>query len=307
MLPLVHDPEYVIPMPEGHRFPMAKFGLLHDILLEDGVAVEGQFRRPGPVSLDDLGLVHNREYIDGFLAGTIDPKAWRRVGLPWPGELARRGPMAVGGTLLTAEPAMEQGLACNTAGGTHHAFPGHGSGFCVFNDLAVAARVMNRRGIGDIVIIDLDAHQGDGTAFNFRDDPAVFTFSMHCEINFPIQKQKSGLDIGLAKGVGDEAYLAGLERALDIVFESRRPGLALYDAGADPHSDGRLGLLRMSDEGLRVRDEMVLRRCAELRVPTACVIGGGYCGDIARLARRHSIPHRAADRVFREFYAPAGV
>ncbi len=191
-LPIVYHPNYVTPLPEGHRFPMPKFGKLYELLLSDRLATPQQFHTPKLPPREWLELVHTSEYVQAYLQGTLDPKAQRRIGLPWSPALVNRTCTAVGGTILTAQLALTHGLACNTAGGTHHAFPNYGSGFCIFNDLAIASRVLQKLGlVQTILIIDLDVHQGDGTAFIFQDDSSVFTFSMHCEVNFPGTKQKS--------------------------------------------------------------------------------------------------------------------
>ncbi|MFQ3629626.1 MAG: histone deacetylase, partial [Cyanobacteriota bacterium] len=197
-LPLVYHPDYVAPLPDSHRFPMEKFRRLSEILVEDGVVHPSQFHTPELPPIDWLELVHTPEYVQQYRTGTLDARAQRRIGLPWSPALAHRTCIAVGGTVLTAKLAIEYGLACNTAGGTHHAFPSFGSGFCIFNDMAIATRVLQHLGlVKKVLIVDLDVHQGDGTAVIFQDDPSVFTFSMHCEVNFPGTKQQSDLDVPL--------------------------------------------------------------------------------------------------------------
>lgn len=296
-LPLVHHPGYVTPLPTGYRFPMAKFGRLYRHLLAESVAVEAQFHAPvGPVSRHRLGLVHDPAYIDAFCDGTLEPRAVRRIGLPWSEALVHRTRIAVAGTVLTARLALAHGLACNTAGGTHHAFSGFGAGYCIFNDLAVAARLLRREGrVRRVLIVDLDVHQGDGTAAIFASDPTVQTFSMHCEANFPMRKQHSDHDVALPAGTGDRAYLTHLSRALPRALDSARPDLVLYDAGVDPHANDRLGKLALTDAGLWRRDRMVLAVCARRGVPVACVIGGGYDRqNLDELTRRHALLHLAA-------------
>ncbi len=197
-LPIIYHPDYIAPLPEGHRFPMSKFRQLYELLLADGVANQEQFHTPERPLPELIELVHTSNYVKAYCEGTLDAKAQRRIGLPWSPALANRTCVAVGGTILTAKLALSQGLACNTAGGTHHAFPSYGSGFCIFNDLAIACRVLQKFGlVQKILIVDLDVHQGDGTAFIFQDDDSVFTFSMHCEVNFPGTKQNSDLDVPL--------------------------------------------------------------------------------------------------------------
>ena len=298
-LPLVYHPDHVAPLPPAHRFPMAKFGRLYDVLVRDGVAAPDQFHCAEPATAELLSLAHDPAYVDSYLTGTIDARAMRRIGFPWDARLVRRTCMALAGTVLTAELALEHGLACSTAGGTHHAYYEFGSGYCIFNDLAVAARALYMRGrVERVLIVDLDVHQGDGTASILHDDPAVFTFSMHCEANFPFRKQTSNLDVALPIGTGDAAYLDGLGQHLPDVLAEVRPDLVLYDAGVDPHKDDLLGKLALSDAGLYRRDHYVLSTCMAARAAVACVIGGGYSSDIDALARRHSLVHRAASEVF---------
>ncbi|AFZ44083.1 Histone deacetylase [Halothece sp. PCC 7418] len=298
-LPIIYHPDYVTPLPKGHRFPMAKFSLLQEILIADGVIQPQQVHQPELPPREWLELIHTPDYVDAYCDGTLDPKAQRRIGLPWSPELVRRTCLAVGGTILTAKLALEQGIACNTAGGTHHAFPDYGAGFCIFNDLAVAPAVMLALGlVKKVLIVDLDVHQGDGTAFVFQDDPRVFTFSMHCGDNFPGRKQQSDLDLPLPKGLDDEGYLQILAKHLPEVLAAVQPDLVFYDAGVDPHVDDRLGKLALSDRGLYRRDRLVLSTCLAQDYPTACVIGGGYSEDLEVLAQRHSLLHRAATAVF---------
>jgi acetoin utilization deacetylase AcuC-like enzyme len=302
LLPLVYHPDYVAPLPEGHRFPMAKFRDLYALLLEDGVAVPGQFYTPELPPTEWLERVHLPEYVNAYQTGTLDEKAQRRIGLPWSEALALRTRIAVGGSVLTAQLAIAHGLACNTAGGTHHAFPGYGSGFCIFNDLAIAARTLQFLNLAQkILIVDLDVHQGDGTAYIFQNDPSVFTFSMHCESNFPGKKQQSDLDIPLPEGMEDDAYLQTLAQYLPDLLTQVNPDLVLYDAGVDPHLDDQLGKLALTDTGLFRREMQVLSTCVGQGYPVACVIGGGYSKDLSGLVYRHSLLHRAATQVYQQY------
>jgi acetoin utilization deacetylase AcuC-like enzyme len=297
--PVVYHPAYVTPIPEAHRFPMPKFRLLYELLLGDGVIREEQVYAPRLPDREWVEWVHEPAYVEAYCQGTLDPQAQRRIGLPWSAGVVQRTLTAVGGTILTAQLALEHGLACNTAGGTHHAFPGYGSGFCILNDLAIAARTVQRLGLAQkILIIDLDVHQGDGTAFIFQDDPAVFTFSMHCEVNFPSQKQRSDLDIGLPVGLDDDGYLQILAHHLDDLLGQVKPDLVFYDAGVDTHVGDRLGKLAMTNQGLYRRERMVLSSCLAAGYPVACVIGGGYAKNIDDLVFRHSLLHRAARDVY---------
>jgi acetoin utilization deacetylase AcuC-like enzyme len=301
-LPIVYHSDYVAPLPPNHRFPMAKFSRLYDTLLADSVAHPAQFHQPRRPPLDWIELVHTPEYVRDYCEGTLDSKAQRRIGLPWSPALVNRTCIAVGGTILTARLALETGLACNTAGGTHHAFPSYGSGFCIFNDLAIAARVLlTQNVVQQILIVDLDVHQGDGTAFIFQDDPRVFTFSMHCEVNFPGTKQRSDLDVPLPTGMEDEDYLQTLADYLPDLLTQVQPDLVLYDAGVDVHLGDRLGKLALSDRGLFCREMQVLTTCVQQGYPVACVIGGGYAEDLDALVYRHSLLHRAASDVYRQY------
>ena len=300
-LPIVYHPDHVAPLPAGHRFPIAKFGRLYEILVRDGVAAVDQFHCPQPASVEVLTLAHDPAYVASYLDGTITPKAMRRIGFPWDARLVQRTCTALGSTLLTAELALQHGVACSTAGGTHHAFYDFGSGFCIFNDLAVTARVVQERGLAErVLIVDLDVHQGDGTAAILQDDPAIFTFSMHCDANFPFHKQKSSLDLALPVGMEDDAYMRLLAAQLPELLSHFNPDLVLYDAGVDPHHDDLLGKLALTAAGLYRRDRFVIAACLRWGTPVACVIGGGYSQDIDALAQRHSIVHRAASELYQE-------
>lgn len=299
----VYNPDYVTPLPAGHRFPMPKFGKVYETLVRDGIAALDQFHIPEMAGRELLALVHTQDYIDAYLTGAIDASAMRRIGFPWSPQLVRRTCTAVGGTVLTAQLALAQGMATNTAGGTHHAYAAFGSGYCIFNDLAVAARFVQEAGLAErILIVDLDVHQGDGTAHIFAGDPSIFTFSIHCDKNFPFRKQRSTLDLSLPVGIGDDAYLAILGRHLPAVLDDFRPDLVLYDGGVDPHSEDTLGKLCLTDAGLYARDAFVFAECARHDLPVAAVIGGGYQRDHEQLARRHSLLHQAASAVFDAYY-----
>jgi acetoin utilization deacetylase AcuC-like enzyme len=277
---------------------MPKFGLLRDLLLRDSIIDNSQLYQPGPPPQDWLQQVHTPDYVAAYCQGSLDAKAQRRIGLPWSPNLVRRTCTAVGGTILTAKLALNQGIACNTAGGTHHAFPDRGAGFCIFNDLAIATRILLHQGLVQrVLIVDLDVHQGDGTAWIFQDDPRVFTFSMHCAVNFPRQKQTSDLDVPLPEGMEDDAYLRQLQAHLPDLLSQIRPDLVLYDAGADTHRGDRLGKLAMTNTGLYVRDRYVLTTCVNGGYPVACVIGGGYDDNMDALVYRHSLLFRAATSV----------
>ncbi len=294
-LPVIAHRDYVAPLPSDHRFPMSKFARLVDVLIADGLVREEVLLRPGLVSRRVLGLVHDAGYVEAVLSQTLEPAAERRIGVPVSAAMAMRSRRAVAGTILTARAALKNGIACNTAGGSHHAFPGHGAGYCIFNDVAVAARLMQREGlVRRVLVVDLDVHQGDGTAAALAGDDSVFTFSMHCAVNFPACKQLSDLDVVLEPETGDDAYLALLEQHLPPLFEKLTPNLVIYVAGVDTHGGDRLGKLALTDDGLKARERLVLATCAARQVPVATVLGGGYSDDVDVLARRHAYVFGAA-------------
>jgi acetoin utilization deacetylase AcuC-like enzyme len=298
-LPIVHHPAYVAPIPAGHRFPMGKFGRLMTHLLEQRLVAPEQVQVPELAPPEWLALAHAPDYVDAVLRHSLDEAAVRRIGLPITAAVAARSRAANGGTVLTARLALEHGLACNTAGGSHHAFAAYGSGFCVFNDVAVAVRVLLREGLVDrVMVVDLDVHQGDGTAAIFLDDPQVFTFSMHCRTNFPLHKQRSNLDLGLDAGLDDEPYLALIAEHLPGLLEEVRPHLVFYNAGVDPHVDDRLGRLALTARGLWRRERLVLETCLKAGVAVAGVVGGGYATDLDQLARLHAILPQVASELF---------
>jgi acetoin utilization deacetylase AcuC-like enzyme len=277
---------------------MAKFARLIEVLIEDGLTSCERLIEPQPAPRAWLERVHDRGYVEGVLAQTLAPAASRRIGFPLSSAMALRAQTSVGGTVLTARLALDHGMACSTAGGGHHAFSDHGAGFCVFNDVAVAVRVLQAEGrIRRALIIDLDVHQGDGTAEIFAGDHTVFTFSMHCAANYPPHKQRSDLDIALPPGTGDSAYLEALSRGLDGLIAAARPDIAFFNAGVDPHAEDGLGLFGLSDAGLEERERRVLQMCHSAGIPVAGITGGGYGRDVDRLARRHAILHRTAARL----------
>ena len=276
--------------------------MLYELLQQDQIIDADSTFTPQIATEDILSLVHSHDYVEQYCHGTLDSKAQRRIGLPWSGGLVRRTCTAVGGTILTAELALKYGISCNSAGGTHHAFPTYGSGFCIFNDLAIASRyLLESELVSKILIIDLDVHQGDGTAYIFADDDRVFTFSMHCEANFPYRKQSSDLDIGLPIGLDDDGYLQILARNLSDLLSEIKPDLVFFDAGVDAHVNDRLGKLCLTDTGIYRREMMVLSTCLSAGYPVASVIGGGYGLDLNDLIYRHSLLHRAGLQCYRQF------
>ena len=298
--PVVYHPAYSAPMPPGHRFPMHKYVRLAQVLAEEGLIGPEGLHIPEPASFEMLAAVHAPDYVRQVLAAAVPPDVERLIGMPVSRGVSDRAQAAVGGTLLAARLALRHGLACNTAGGSHHAGPHGGAGFCVFNDVGVAGRALLDAGdIEQVLVIDLDVHQGDGTAFIFETEPRVFTFSMHAAKNYPVRRGPSDLDIDLPDGTGDDAYLAQLHAILPTLLERVAPDLVVYIAGVDPHESDRLGRLALSDAGLAARDAYVLETCLP-GAPVVGVIGGGYDNDIDRLARRHAILHRAAADAWRQ-------
>ena len=268
---------YTFPLPEGHRFPVAKYAMLRDRVIAEHIAGPESVLDPLGATDDELRTVHTAEYVERFNTGSLEPPEVRRIGFPWSPELVERSRRAVGGTVAAARHALSAGIAMNLAGGTHHAFAAHGEGFCVYNDVAVAIRLLQREGvIRRAAVIDLDVHQGNGTHSIFADDASVFTFSMHGGRNYPFDKVPGTLDIELADGTNDDNYLAKLTEVLPGVLTRAAPDLVLYIAGADPHEGDALGRLSLTFDGLARRDAYVLSQCVEVGLPVAITIGGGY-------------------------------
>jgi acetoin utilization deacetylase AcuC-like enzyme len=287
-LKLFYSDRYVLPLPAGHRFPMGKYRRLRERVAGD--AGTGFELREAPAASDgELALAHTPSYVAAVCEGLLDAPQQREIGFPWSAEMVERSRRSVGATIAAARGALAEGVAGNLAGGTHHAHADRGSGYCVFNDVAVAARLMQaewhrrRRTLLRVLVIDLDVHQGDGTAAIFEDDPTVFTFSMHGAKNFPARKQRSDLDVGLPDGCSDALYLAALDAALEAIWSHHAnalPGLAFYLAGADPHEGDRLGRLGLTRAGLAERDRRVFAALRARRIPVAFSMAGGYGRDI---------------------------
>ena len=287
--------KYSFPLPEGHRFPIAKYALLRDRVIADGIIDPEHLHDPAAISRADLLLVHTADYVDRFTSGRLSPDEERRLGFPWSPALVERSYRAAGGTLEAATFAMEHGIAMNLAGGTHHAFPSHGEGFCVFNDTAIAIRALQRdRRIRRALVVDLDVHQGNGTHAVFAGDESVFTFSMHGGKNYPFHKVAGCLDVELSDGTGDEAYLELLSRSLPDAIAASRADLVVYLAGADPHESDRLGRLALTFDGLARRDAIVLQQTREVGLPVVVTIAGGYGRDIEDTVRIHARTARIA-------------
>lgn len=279
--------QFVLPLPEGHRFPMAKYSMLRDKLLAEYKEID--LKTASIASDDMLALVHTPQYIKEMTSGSILSMAMREIGFPWSEAMVARARLSVGATIDACRSATENGVAANIAGGTHHSYAHKGSGFCVFNDSAVAARFMQAEWSRNksklyqplnVAVIDLDVHQGNGTASIFQNDASVFTLSIHGAKNFPFRKETSDLDVELPDGCQDDAYLDALDQALDELERRFKPGLIIYLAGADPHEGDRLGRLKLSFDGLEARDRRVFDWAWQRRIPLAFTMAGGYGNDI---------------------------
>jgi acetoin utilization deacetylase AcuC-like enzyme len=290
---------YGFPLPDDHRFPLSKYALLRDAVAA-GVVPPECMHEPAPVARDDLLLVHTVDYVDRFTRGELTRVEERRLGFPWSHALVERSYRTVGATVEAARHALDHGIAMNLAGGTHHAFADHGEGYCVFNDVAVTVRALQRSGrIERAAVIDLDVHQGNGTHAIFAGDDRVFTFSVHGARNYPFRKVAGRLDIELPDRSGDDEYLALLAAALPRVLADARPDLVAYLAGADPHERDRLGRLSLSATGLARRDSMVIEQCREVGIPVVVTIAGGYGAAIEETVGIHRTTAQIAARCAR--------
>ncbi|MEL6680002.1 MAG: histone deacetylase [Pseudomonadota bacterium] len=298
-LPIVYHPDYMAPLRRGHRFPMSKYGYLRAALQRAGLLPEtGGYIAPAPASLTQIAAVHDLAYVERAFATRLSAVETRRIGLPNTERVVRRARLSASGTTLAARLALEHGIACNAAGGSHHAGPEGGAGFCVFNDVAVAARTLLDEGVvRRILIVDCDVHQGDGTARIFADEDRVFTLSFHAEKNYPARKAVSDCDVPLPDNLADRPYLETLAHHLTPLWDQVRPDLVFYNGGVDPHRDDRLGRLGLSDGGLRARDRSVLSAARSRGVPVVGVLGGGYASDPAQVAARHALMFEEAARV----------
>ena len=296
MRKLFYCDHYAIPLPEGHKFPMRKYRLTRDLLAADG---RFEFVCAPLADPELVALAHDRDYVTKFIEGTLDRPIMRRIGFPWSEGLVTRTLASVGGTLAAAHEALDKDWCGNLAGGTHHAFHAEGSGFCVLNDIAVAIHVLRRdNGLARAAVIDLDVHQGDGTAQLFENDPAVLTLSFHGRHNFPFRKQRSKIDVPFEDKTGDEAYLAKLTETLPLVFDFR-PDVVFYQSGVDALGTDRLGRMSLTQAGLAERDRLVLTACRNFGAPTIITMGGGYSDPIELTAAAHAQTYRTAERLWR--------
>ncbi len=285
-------------LPAGHRFPGRKYGMLRRRLVDDGVLSDAEFQKSPTIDDASLLRAHDPDYVRAIDTGVIDPSAMRRIGFPWSPHIPRRARATMGGALAAARAALDDGISGQLAGGTHHAHYDFGSGYCVFNDFAVAALALLADGsIRRAAIIDLDVHHGDGNAALLAPRPDVFVLSIHGEKNFPFRKPPSDLDVGLPDGVEDEAYLSALQAALPRALESR-PDIVLYQAGVDPLAEDKLGRMALTTEGLKKRDAMVLSACRRAGAPVSMAIGGGYADPIDASVSAYVGTYQVAKEIF---------
>lgn len=300
-----HD-HFVLPLPEGHRFPMSKYALLRRRIVQTGLLSPAEMHVSEPAGDDQLLLAHTPDYLRRVTEGHLSRREVRRIGFPWSPQLVERSRRSVGSTIAACRAALQNGAGVNLAGGTHHAGPDWGQGYCVFNDAAVAVRTLQAEGlVRRAVVLDCDVHQGNGTAAIAAGDPSVFTFSIHGANNFPFHKETSDLDVALEDGTEDETYLQALEQALEEALSRAEADLAIYLAGADPYADDRLGRLALSKEGLARRDDVIFARCAAAGLPVAVAMAGGYARRVEDTVDIHFQTVRAALQACRAKDFPA--
>ena len=285
-------------MPDNHRFPMAKYAMLHTALVAEGILRPEELVPAEPATRAQVTAAHAPEYFDAFVSGTLAPDIIREIGIPWSPEFVQRTLVSMGGSISAARQALKDGFSGNLAGGTHHALADRGGGFCVFNDIAIVSRLLLQEGAaGRIAVVDLDVHQGNGTASILAGESSAFLFSMHGEKNFPFRKVPSTLDIGLPDNTADAEFLAALKNGLGEVL-AFSPDLIIYQAGVDPLASDRLGRLNLTFEGLACRDRMVLQTGLEANIPVVMLMGGGYANPIEDTVKAHVQSYRIARQVF---------
>ena len=299
MLKIAFSTVYRYELPEGHRFPMEKYDLLPEQLVYEGTVSNSNFFEPNPLTKEQVLLTHLPEYYSKLEGNDLTPREQRKIGFPMTPKLFSRGLIISAGTLECAYHAMENGVAMNIAGGTHHAYPDRGEGFCVLNDIAIASNCLLNNGVvKKILIVDLDVHQGNGNAYIFKNTPEVFTFSMHGEKNYPLRKENSNLDIGLPDKTGDDFYLNLLYKNLPELIDKVQPDLIFYQAGVDIMETDKLGRLRVSKNGVLKRDEFVFEICKRNNIPVVVSMGGGYPEKLTDLIDAHANTYRAAAKTF---------
>ncbi len=299
MFKIAWDPLYHHPLPENHRFPMEKYSLLPQQLIFEGTVSKDQFFNPKPATEDQILLCHDKEYWNKLLNLQLTASEIRKTGFPLSKQLIQREIVIAGGTVQAARFALEHGVAMNIAGGTHHAFTNRGEGFCLLNDIAIAASVLlEEKTIQTALVIDLDVHQGNGTAEVFRSNPHVFTFSMHGKKNYPLHKENSDLDVELEDGISDDEYLNLLNMHLNYLKEHHLPDFIFYQAGVDVLATDKLGRLGLTIQGCRERDRLVFEMAYQLNIPVVAVMGGGYSERIADIIEAHANTFRLASAIW---------
>ena len=290
---------YNHPLPDGHRFPMIKYDLIPKQLLRENIISNDDIFDPNPISRIEAELAHSAEYLDKLFSGSLTRQEERATGFPFSSDLLKREMKILGGTIGCVQYALKEGIAFNAAGGTHHAFSDRGEGFCLLNDIAVSsAWALKNTSVSKILVVDLDVHQGNGTAEIFSNTPDVFTFSMHGAHNYPLKKQQSDLDVGVPDGITDEPYLETLNKHLNHLFESVRPDLVQYQCGVDVLGTDKLGRLDLTQSGCAQRDEIVLEACHHYEVPVVCTMGGGYSENIRDIVNAHCNTYKIAHNLF---------
>ncbi len=299
MLKIAYHPIYNHPLPDKHRFPMDKYDLIPQQLLYEGTCIEANFFEPEIPNNKHFFTVHDPEYFFDLLNITLNQKAARKIGFPLNEVLVEREMVIADGTMKASEFALQHGISMNIAGGTHHAFTNRGEGFCMLNDQAIAARYLQKKGVANkILIIDLDVHQGNGTAEIFKDDSSVFTFSMHGKTNYPFHKEISDLDVGLENGTTNTQYLSILRKTLPKLIQQEKPDFIYYLCGVDVLESDKLGKLNLSLDGCKERDQFVLQTCYDHKIPVMCSMGGGYSKDINVIVEAHANTFRLAQEIF---------
>ena len=285
---LFYSDHFPLPLPDGHRFPMSKYTLLRERILASDIAPHCFLQTPDAASDTQLSLVHQKEYVDRVIHGKLTDLEIKRIGFPWSDKMVERSRRSTGASICAAKAAITDGVSGNLAGGTHHAFSDSGQGYCVFNDVCVAAKTMQYEGaVENVLIVDCDVHQGNGSSAIAHSDPSLFSFSMHCDKNYPFKKTDGDLDIALPVGADDEMYLLELQHGLNGILERFTPNLVFYLAGADPFVDDRLGKLNLTKEGLAKRDRLVFDFFVRQRIPIAFCMAGGYAPDVADIVDIH--------------------
>ena len=298
-IPIAYDPIYRLPLPENHRFPMEKYELLPQQLLLEGTCEPSDFFTPIKVAIENVLRIHNKEYVTRLINLNLNTREIRNIGFPLTKKLVKRELIIAGGTIMGCEKALKKGIAMNIAGGTHHAFQDRGEAFCLLNDQAIAAQyLLDQKKASQILILDLDVHQGNGTAAIFKSNPKIFTLSVHGAKNYPFQKEKSDLDVALEDDTGDKKYLDKIKKIIPALIDNIKPDFIFYLSGVDVLGTDKLGRLNLTIEGCKERDTFVLKQCNDRNIPLQCSMGGGYSKDIKVIIEAHANTYRAAKTIY---------